>query len=331
MEETQDREMVVLNIKTVGVVGAGTMGSAIAEVMALNGYSVVLKDISDQLLERGKRNIERILPHLVEYHERRAPEEIKRIESLGIKLTEEQIETVRNALRPAYDRSTISQTIERIRFTTAYSDMDGCDVVIEAAFEKPEVKKEIFRELDKHLGDEAIRATNTSSIPITSLASSIKNPGLLLGTHFFNPPYTLPLVEVIPGLQTEERVVNEIISFLKNLRNHRRQMLPIRVKDSPGFVVNRMIVPAQNEACFILQEGLATAKDIDEAMKAGAGWPMGPLELADMVGLDIAYDVAAMLYNEFGDPKYRPPTLLKRMVEAGYLGRKTGRGFYEYG
>lgn len=319
-----------MEIDTVGVVGAGTMGSAIAEVMAFNGRNVVLKDISAELLERGRKNIERILRHLVEYHEKRAPEEIRRIEALGVTLTDEQKRAIAASMKPKYDSSFAEGVMGRIKFTMSYEDMSGCQLVIEAAFERPEIKKEIFAQLDRCLGEEAYRCTNTSSISITSLASSTRSPGLFLGTHFFNPPYTLPLVEVIPGLQTDEATVAHIMEFLRGLRNHRREMLPIRVKDSPGFVVNRMIVPAQNEACFILQEGLASAREIDDAMKAGAGWPMGPLELADMVGLDIAYDVSVMLYREFGDPKYRPPTLLKRMVEAGYLGRKSGRGFYEY-
>ncbi|MEM3851991.1 MAG: 3-hydroxyacyl-CoA dehydrogenase family protein [Methanomassiliicoccales archaeon] len=314
----------------IGVVGAGTMGSAIAEVMAFNGFEVVLRDINQQMLDRGRRNIERILEHLIQYHEKRAPDEISRIESLGVRLSEQQKEVIRSTLKPLYDAGTRSQVLGRIHLATDWDALADCRLVVEAAFERLEVKQDVLKELDKRLPVDAIFATNTSSIPITAIASASSHPERCLGAHFFNPPYTLPLIEIIPGMRTSAEVVDEAFSFFARLKNHRRQMLPIKVKESPGFVVNRILVPAQNEACFILQEGLASAKDIDEAMKAGAGWPMGPLELADMVGLDVAYDVSIMLFREFGDPKYRPPLLLRRMVEAGLLGRKSGSGFYKY-
>ena len=178
--------------------------------------------------------------------------------------------------------------------------------------------------------ESAVLASNTSSISITAIASSTNTRHRVIGMHFFNPPYTLPLVEIIPGIDTAEETAAKVVDLIRSMKNHRYQMVPIRVRESPGFLVNRLLVPMLNEACFLLEEGIASAGDIDTAMKKGAGLPMGPLELADMVGVDISYNVSKVLYDEFCDSKYRPSPLLKRMVDAGRLGRKTGKGFFDY-
>ncbi len=317
-------------VKKVGIIGAGTMGSAIAELMAFNGMEVVLKDVSEELVSKGMKNIERIVSGLVAYHGKRAQEQIRKIEELGVSLSAEQKAKIELALKPKYTEKDVGEVMARVRGTTAYSDLDSADLIIEAAFENLEVKKKIFREVDAAAPQHAILASNTSSISITAIASATGRRGRVIGMHFFNPPYTLPLIEIIPGLETWENTTDDIMSFLQGLRNHRYPMVPIKVRESPGFLVNRLLVPMLNEACFCLQEGIASARDIDTAMKAGAGLPMGPLELADMVGVDISYDVSKVLYEEFGDSKYRPSPLLKQMVAAGRLGRKTGKGFFEY-
>ncbi|MBX8635280.1 MAG: 3-hydroxyacyl-CoA dehydrogenase family protein [Thermoplasmata archaeon] len=317
-------------VKKVGIIGAGTMGSAIAELMAFNGMEVVLKDVSEELVSKGMKNIERIVSGLAAYHGKRAQEQIRKIEELGVSLSAEQKAKIELALKPKYTEKDVGEVMARVRGTTAYSDLDSADLIIEAAFENLEVKKKIFREVDAAAPQHAILASNTSSISITAIASATGRRGRVIGMHFFNPPYTLPLIEIIPGLETWENTTDDIMSFLQGLRNHRYPMVPIKVRESPGFLVNRLLVPMLNEACFCLQEGIASARDIDTAMKAGAGLPMGPLELADMVGVDISYDVSKVLYEEFGDSKYRPSPLLKQMVAAGRLGRKTGKGFFEY-
>jgi 3-hydroxybutyryl-CoA dehydrogenase len=188
----------------------------------------------------------------------------------------------------------------------------------------------VLEALDPVLPEHAVVATNTSSLSLTPLARGLAHARQCVVAHFFNPPSTLPLIEVSGGLDTREDVLNETVDFLQTLRNHRYPMVPIRVKESPAFVVNRLLIPVLNEACFELDEGVASARDIDTAMKAGAGFPMGPFELADMIGLDVALEVSETMRREFGDPKYRPALALRRLVDAGHLGRKTGRGFYEY-
>ncbi len=204
------------------------------------------------------------------------------------------------------------------------------DLVIEAVFERTEVKRPVLEALDRVLPEHAVIGTNTSSLSITRLARGLRHRSTTLVTHFFNPPYTLPLVEVAGGVETREDVIADTVAFLEGLRNHRYPLVPIRVRESPAFVVNRLLIPVLNEACFALEENLASSRDIDLAMKSGAGMPMGPFELGDMIGLDVALEVTETMFRETGDPKYRPAPYLRRMVDAGYLGRKTGRGFYEY-
>jgi 3-hydroxybutyryl-CoA dehydrogenase len=202
--------------------------------------------------------------------------------------------------------------------------------VIEAVFERADVKRPVLEALDRTVPEHAVIASNTSSLSITRLAQGLAHRRETLVTHFFNPPYTLPLVEVSGGVDTREDVVTDTIDFLQGLRNHRYPLVPIRVKESPAFLVNRLLIPVLNEACFALDEHLASSRDIDTAMKAGAGMPMGPFELADMIGLDVSLEVCETLFREYGDAKYRPSYLLRRLVDAGHLGRKTGQGFYDY-
>jgi 3-hydroxybutyryl-CoA dehydrogenase len=320
----------MLYVRKAAVVGAGTMGAAIAEVLAFNEIPVLLKEVNDELLQKGMARVHAIVDELVAFHEGRADKEIERIEGQGITLSDEQKATLRQKLKPKVTKERGEQIKARIKGTTKYEDFADVDLVIEAAFEKESVKKEVFAALDKALPDHAILASNTSSLSITQLARGLKHCGNTLITHFFNPPYTLPLVEIVAGVDTREDVVQDVTDFFQGLRNHRYPMVPIKVKEVPGFLVNRLLIPMMNEAVLALQEGVTTARDMDTALKAGAGMPMGPLELGDMIGLDVCLDVAEILHREYGNPKYAPAGELKRLVAAGHLGRKTGRGFYEY-
>lgn len=314
----------------VGVVGAGSMGSAIAEVLAYSGINVVLKDMNLELTSRGMDRIRKIMAGNVSFQEKRATKEIGKIEKLGIKLTEEQKSVLSERLKPEFTQESADEALSRIVETDSYNDFNECELIIEAAFEKLEVKKDIFSNVSKVLPEGAVIASNTSSLSITSLAAFADRPQDVIVTHFFNPPFTLPLVEIVNALQTSEDTFNRTFNFISSLKNHRGPMVPIRVKEVPGFLVNRILVPVMNEAVIMLDEGVASKEDIDTAMKLGAGFPMGPLELSDMVGLDIALDVQDILYSSYEDPKYRTSALLRRMVEAGKLGRKSGEGFFSY-
>ena len=319
-----------MRVAKAGVVGAGTMGSAIAEVLAYNGIEVVLKDVNAPLVENGLAKVRAVVDDLVRFQEGRAPKELERIDELTGGLTEAQRATVAEKLAPKFTRARGDEVVARVRGTTDYDSFRDVDLVIEAVFEKEEVKRPVLEALDAVVPDYAVIGSNTSSLSITRLTRGLKHVRETLVIHFFNPPYTLPLVEVSGGVDTREDVVTDTIDFLQGLKNHRYPLIPIRVKESPAFVVNRLLTPVLTEACFALESGLASSRDIDAAMKAGAGMPMGPFELADMVGLDVSLDVAETLYREFGDPKYRPSILLRRLVDSGHLGRKTGQGFYEY-
>lgn len=280
-------------IRRVGVIGAGTMGSGVAQLFAVAGYSVTVRDLKPQFLDRGMAAIAKSLDRL----------------------------TSRGKLSPE-DRNA---ALRRIRPTMELKDLADCDLVVEAILEKLELKVGIIQELDAVCSPDTIFATNTSSISVTRIASASKAPGRVIGMHFFNPVPLMQLIEVIRALQTTDEVCNVIVGLTKSLGKEARVS-----KDSYGFVVNRVLVPMINEAINCAHEGVASPGDIDDMMKLGANHPMGPLALADLIGLDIVQEIMETLYQGFGDPKYRPSPLLKQMCDAGYLGRKTGRGFFAY-
>ena len=319
-------------VEKVGVVGAGAMGAAIAEVFALNGKKVVLKDVKEEFVQRGLKNIEASLNDLVQFHQGKAEREIERIENdNGIRLTDEQKAKIREAKAPTYTAERAARVLKGIEGTTSWDKFGDVDFVVEAVVERMDIKQAVFRDLEQHTPRHAILATNTSALSITEIASAVKDRrGKVIGAHFFNPPTTLPLVEIIPALETHEQTVEDTINFLEELRNHRYPVLPVRVKETPGFVVNRILGRAFTEAFNIYEEGIASARDIDKAMKTGAGWPMGPLELADMVGLDVIWHVAKNMREMGVSETQRTPQVIGNLVKSGHLGRKSGKGFYDY-
>ncbi|MDA4111094.1 MAG: 3-hydroxybutyryl-CoA dehydrogenase [Thaumarchaeota archaeon] len=281
------------SLTKIGVVGAGAMGHGIAQVFAHAGYDVKLNDISIDFIVRGIKKIEENLSRSVE--KGRFNEDKKR------------------------------EIISRIRSAPNISDFSDRELVVEAAVEKSEIKNQIFRNLDSACSKSCILASNTSSIPLTQIAGLVSNPSRVAGMHFFNPVPVMKLVEIVRALQTSDATIKTIQETSTKLGK-----ISVLVKDSPGFVSNRILCPMINEAIFSLEEGIASREDIDQVMKLGMNHPLGPLELADFVGLDVVLDVLEVLYNEFQDSKYRASPLLRRMVRAGYLGRKTKKGFYDY-
>ncbi|HVL86640.1 MAG TPA: 3-hydroxyacyl-CoA dehydrogenase family protein [Candidatus Thermoplasmatota archaeon] len=321
----------VLFVETVGIVGAGVMGSAIAEIAALSGRRVLLHDADPDALARGRKRAAGLLHELADFQERKADREIERLaREDGVELSSDQQARLRERRRPTFTAARAAEALARVTAAPDLSSFSACDLVIEAVVEDVAVKREVLAKLESVAPRHAILATNTSSLTVSNLARALSRPQRFLGLHFFNPPSDLPLVEVVAGAQTDEAAVEDATAFVRDLRNHRSGMLPVRVKDGPGFLVNRVLGRMLAEAFLCLEDGVAARSDIDLAMRAGAGFPVGPLALADHVGLDVLAHAMRAL-DEQGFPReQRRPRVVDELVAAGRLGRKTGAGFYEY-
>ncbi|MEW5890017.1 MAG: 3-hydroxybutyryl-CoA dehydrogenase [Pseudomonadota bacterium] len=282
-----------MEFKKIGVVGAGTMGNGITQAFAVAGYDVTMTDVAEAVLQKAVATISASLDRLIKKDKMTADEK--------------------------------AAAMGRVKTASDVAALKDCDLIVEAATENLELKLKIFRQLDGLAPAETVLASNTSSISITRLAAATRRPDKVIGMHFFNPVPVMHLIELIRGLQTSDATYAAVEAVSKKIGK-----TPVQVRNSPGFVVNRMLCPMINEAIYALAEGLASAEQIDEAMKLGANHPIGPLALCDMIGLDVELAVMNVLFEGFKDPKYRPAPLLVEMVEAGYLGRKTGRGFFTY-
>lgn len=285
--------MEIREIRKIGVIGAGQMGAGIAQVAAHAGYQVLLRDLETSFLERGLSSIQRSIGKLLE--------------------------------KGKLDQSAHDAALERIKTTTHLADLKDCDLIVEAIVEDEPTKLELFRELDQIVKPAAILASNTSSIPITRLASATRRPERFIGMHFMNPVPLMELVEVIRGYLTDNATTEAVLDVARRMGK-----TPVEVNDYPGFVSNRVLLPMLNEAIQCVMEGVATPEAIDQVMKLGMNHPMGPLTLADFIGLDTCLSIMEVLHRGLGDDKYRPSPLLRKMVQAGLLGRKSGRGFYRY-